>query len=93
MGVRDDVISALNHLSKFFDDFIWHKKKGKIVGPARVSGRASWAFLNRFRVWSREGDGGTEGVGGEGVSLGEGSCHVEKRVTRVEKKEIFNVVK
>ena len=36
--------------------------------------------------------GGTEGVGGEGVTLGEGSCQVEKRVTRVEKKEIFNVV-
>ena len=45
--------------------FIWHKKE-KIVGPDRVSGRASRAFLNRFRVCSREVTRGTkrEGVRG-----------------------------
>ena len=75
MGRGYDVISAsdfVHHLSNFFDEyfyFIWHKKKGKIAGPARVSGRASRAFLNRFRVLSRGGDGGNR-RGGGGVDEG-----------------------
>ena len=70
--------------SNFFIILFYLAQKRKIVGPDRVSRRASPAFLNRFRVLSRGTMGGTKG-GGEGVTLREGSCHVEKE-SRVLKK-------
>ena len=66
-----------------FGFILFFAQKRKIVGPDRVSGRA---FLNRFRVCSRGGDGGNQGGGG---GIDEGFFHRfmwKKKESRVLKK-------